>query len=90
MKTMLPYVTAGGSVYRAQIIGHFDKGNPVARLEVMLDATQHPTQVLFWKDMSNSASHLTVPLPRRGQRGRWSLGGTGSTSSSAGSTSTKP
>ena len=59
MKAMLPYITAGGSVYRAQIIGHFDKGNPVARLEVMLDATQHPTRVLFWKDMS----HLTGGFP---------------------------
>ena len=59
MKAMLPYITAGGSVYRAQIIGHFDKGNPVARLEVLLDATQHPTRVLFWKDMS----HLTVGFP---------------------------
>ena len=55
MKAMLPYITAGGSVYRAQIIGHFDKGNPVARLEVILDATQHPTRVLFWKDMSHLA-----------------------------------
>jgi DNA uptake protein ComE-like DNA-binding protein len=53
MKTMLPYITAGGSVYKAQIIGHFDKGNPVARLEVLLDATQHPTRVVFWKDMSH-------------------------------------
>jgi type II secretory pathway component PulK len=49
MKSILPYITAGGSVYRAQIIGHFDKGNPVARLEVILDATQNPTRVLFWK-----------------------------------------
>ncbi len=55
MKAMIPYITAGGSVYRAQIIGHFDKGNPVARVEVILDATQHPARVLFWKDMS----HLT-------------------------------
>lgn len=55
MKAMLPYITAGGSVYRAQIIGHFDKGNIVARLEVILDATQHPTKVVFWKDMSHLA-----------------------------------
>ncbi|MEI8374889.1 MAG: hypothetical protein WCJ35_18860 [Planctomycetota bacterium] len=52
IKPMLPYITAGGSVYRAQIIGHFDKGNPVARLQVLLDATQRPTRVLLWKDMS--------------------------------------
>ena len=55
MKSILPYITSGGGVYRAQIIGHFDKGNPVARLEVILDATKHPTRVLFWKDMSHLA-----------------------------------
>jgi hypothetical protein len=53
MQAMLPYITAGGSVYRAQIIGQFDKGNQVARLEVILDATQHPTRILFWKDVSH-------------------------------------
>ena len=61
MKTMLPYITAGGSVYRAQIIGHFEKGNPVARVEVMIDATQHPAQVLFWKDMSHMAGDFRFP-----------------------------
>ncbi len=59
MKSIIPYINAGGSVYRAQIIGHFDKGNPVARLEVILDATQQPTQVLFWKDIS----HLPGSFP---------------------------
>ncbi len=59
MKAMIPYINAGGSVYKAQIIGHFDKGNPVARLEVILDATQQPARVLFWKDMS----HLTGGFP---------------------------
>jgi len=51
MKSILPYITAGGSVYRAQILGHFDKGNPVARMEVIIDATQHPAQVLCWKEI---------------------------------------
>jgi hypothetical protein len=51
MKTLMPYITAGGSVYRAEIVGHFDKGNPVSRLEVIIDATQHPAQVLSWKEI---------------------------------------
>ena len=52
MKTLLPFITAGGSVYRAQILGTFDGGGPVARLEVILDASKRPTKLLFWKDVS--------------------------------------
>jgi hypothetical protein len=70
MKAMLPYINAGGSVYRAQIIGQFDKGNPVARLEVILDSTQHPTRVLFWKDVSHLNSFPgEVGLTNGGQTG---------------------
>ena len=54
MKSLDPFVTAGGSVYRAQIIGGFDQGGTTARVEVILDATANPTKVLLWKDMSRS------------------------------------
>ena len=53
MKAMMPYVCAGGSVFRAQVIGYFDGGGPSARLEVVLDATNQPPSVVFWRDMSN-------------------------------------
>ncbi len=52
MKALQPYVNAGGNVYRAQIIGYFDKGGPTARIEAVFDATQSPTKLLFWKDVS--------------------------------------
>ncbi len=52
MKALMPYVTAGGNVYRAQVIGKFDKESPTARLEVVIDATIHPAQYLYWKDLS--------------------------------------
>jgi type II secretory pathway pseudopilin PulG len=52
MKALQPYVTAGGNVYRAQIMGYFDKGGPVGRIEAIFDSTQHPTKLLFWKDIS--------------------------------------
>lgn len=52
MKALLPFITVRGSVYRAQIIGSFEKGGASARLEVILDATKRPTRLLFWKDIS--------------------------------------
>ncbi len=59
MKDLLPFVTAGGCVYRAQILGAFDEGNPTARLEVILDAGKQPTKLLSWRDMSR----LTTGFP---------------------------
>jgi DNA uptake protein ComE-like DNA-binding protein len=58
MKLLMPYVTAGGSVYRVQAFGFFEAGprspgGPVARLEVFLDASKPPTSVLFWRDVSH-------------------------------------
>jgi DNA uptake protein ComE-like DNA-binding protein len=52
MKALQPYVNAGGNVYRAQIMGYFDKGGPVSRMEAIFDSTQQPTKLLFWKDIS--------------------------------------
>lgn len=52
MKKILPFVTTGGCVYRAQILGTFDEGGPAARLEIVLDAGKKPTKLLSWKDMS--------------------------------------
>lgn len=68
MKALLPFVTAGGSVYRAQIIGTFDGGGPAARLEIILDAGKKPTQLLSWKDMSRLLNGF--PAEQAGQDAR--------------------
>ncbi|MEM6798172.1 MAG: hypothetical protein AAF589_01535 [Planctomycetota bacterium] len=52
MRTMMPLVTAAGSVYRAQIIGFFDDEGPRRRLEAVIDATQPAPLVLFQQDLS--------------------------------------
>lgn len=52
MKSLLPYVTTGGDVYRCQVVGFFDKDGPAVRIEAVLDATRAPAGVLFWKDLS--------------------------------------
>jgi hypothetical protein len=51
MKALQPFICAGGSVYRAQVLGYFEKGGPPGRVEALLDSTQHPTKLLFWRDM---------------------------------------
>lgn len=52
MKTLLPYLTAGGSVYSVQSVGFYDKDGPVVRLEAVLDSTESPPKVLFIKELS--------------------------------------
>ncbi len=51
MMQLEPYVCAGGSVYRAQVLGYFEKGSLIGRVEALLDSSQHPTKILFWRDM---------------------------------------
>ncbi len=53
MRALLPFVTAGGDVYRAQFVGYFDGGGPSARAEAVLDATVRPPRILFWRDMGH-------------------------------------
>jgi type II secretory pathway component PulK len=45
MKRLMPLITAGGDVYRAQVVGYFDAAGPASRLEVVVDATQSPPVV---------------------------------------------
>jgi DNA uptake protein ComE-like DNA-binding protein len=46
MKALMPLVTGGGSVYRAQVVGgFFVPDGPVHRVEVLVDATKKPAIV---------------------------------------------
>jgi hypothetical protein len=53
MRTLTPFITAGGDVFRAQVVGYFQGGGPAARVEVVFDATGSTPRLLFWRDMSH-------------------------------------
>lgn len=53
MKALMPFITCGGNVYRAQVIGYFAGGGPSCRVEAIVDATVRPARLLFWRDMSH-------------------------------------
>ncbi|MDP6466350.1 MAG: type II secretion system protein GspK [Pirellulaceae bacterium] len=53
MKSLSPFISAGGNAFRAQIVGYFQGGGPSARAEVIFDATTTPPRVLFWRDISH-------------------------------------
>ncbi|HUQ70926.1 MAG TPA: hypothetical protein VM165_15465, partial [Planctomycetaceae bacterium] len=53
MRELDKFLTARGDVYRAQILGFFDGGGPVARIEVVVDGTQMPPRVVFCRDLND-------------------------------------
>lgn len=53
MKTMLPMLTGGGDVYRAQLIGYFESSGASHRAEVIIDATTVNPKVVSWRDISH-------------------------------------
>ena len=53
MKTMMPFVTCGGDVYRGQIVGYFQGGAASSRAEIIFDATTPLPRLLFWRDISH-------------------------------------
>jgi type II secretory pathway component PulK len=53
MKQMMTFVTAGGSVYRGQVVGYYQGGQAASRAEVIFDATSPLPRILFWRDISH-------------------------------------
>lgn len=53
MKKLMPFVTAGGNVYRTQVVGYFDEGGPASRIEVVVDATQTPPVVKRRRELAD-------------------------------------
>jgi DNA uptake protein ComE-like DNA-binding protein len=52
MKQLIPYINAGGDVYRAQLVGYYDRLGPAARAEVVIDATESNPRIVQWRDLS--------------------------------------
>ena len=53
MRLLLPLVTAGGDVYRAQIIGYYETIGASHRSEVIIDATTVNPKIVSWRDLSH-------------------------------------
>jgi hypothetical protein len=53
MKQLVPFINAGGDVYRAQIVGYYQGFGASARVEVVIDGSGMAPRVLFWRDLSH-------------------------------------
>lgn len=53
MRTVMPLVTCGGDIYRAQIVGYYESSGVSSRAEVILDATTINPKVVTFRDLSH-------------------------------------
>ncbi|MFM8252788.1 MAG: general secretion pathway protein GspK [Planctomycetota bacterium] len=53
MKSLSPFVCAGGDVYRGRIVGYFQGGQAASRAEVVFDAAQSPPRIILWRNVSH-------------------------------------
>ena len=65
LRTLDQYLTGRGDVFRLQVMGHFDGGGPVARIEAVIDATQNPPQAIFFRDLTDLGRGYALPVMTR-------------------------
>ncbi len=53
MRLLLPLLTGGGDVYRAQIVGYFENTGVSHRAEIVIDATTVNPKIVAWRDLSH-------------------------------------
>lgn len=61
MISLEPSITAHGDVYRVQVLGFFDGGGPVARVEAMIDGTKLPPRVISQRDLNELGRGYSRP-----------------------------
>lgn len=62
MKQLAPQITTRGDVYRGQVVGYFESGRPVARLEVLVDRLDGRPRLVGWQDLSSLGPGFTAEL----------------------------
>jgi hypothetical protein len=53
MRSLMPLLCGGGDVYRAQVIGYFDRTGISQRFEAIVDATTVNPKIVSWRDFSH-------------------------------------
>jgi DNA uptake protein ComE-like DNA-binding protein len=53
MRSLMPLVTAGGDVYRAQVVGYYEGSAASTRIEAIIDATKINPQVIQYRNLSH-------------------------------------
>jgi hypothetical protein len=71
MRQLVPFLTGGGDVYRAQIVGYFETNGISHRAEIIIDATSVNPKIVMWRDLSHLGRGFDLSV--LGQRGAATL-----------------
>ena len=69
MRQLDRYITARGDVYSGQVIGYFDAGETVTRLEAVIDATYQVPRVVSIRDLTDLGPGVTRLQLKRDRQG---------------------
>ncbi len=78
LRRLAPYLTGGGDVHRAQVIGISAQPGRAARIEVVIDGTRLPARTISWMDLRQlgigyTLSELGLDDLTRGKAGEGGL-----------------
>ena len=62
MRNLVPLLTGGGDVYRAQIVGYFESSGLAHRQEVIIDATTVNPKIISYRDLSHLGRAFDVAV----------------------------
>ncbi len=60
MKLLMPLVTAGGDIFRAQVVGYYEADGPYTRLEAIIDNTGTTPRITAIRDLSPLGAGFSV------------------------------
>jgi DNA uptake protein ComE-like DNA-binding protein len=55
------YLTTQTEVYRVQVLGFFDKGGPIARVEAVIDTNAGKPRIVYWRDLTELQKGFDIP-----------------------------
>lgn len=62
MRSLVPLLSGGGDVYRAQLVGYFEKTGLAHRQEVIIDATTVNPKIISYRDLSHLGRAFDVSV----------------------------
>jgi len=53
LQTLDKFITARTQVYRVQVVGHYEKGGPAARVEAVIDTNRGRPRIVYFRDLTS-------------------------------------
>jgi type II secretory pathway component PulK len=61
IKGIEKYITASSQVFRFQVVGYFDNGGPMARVEAVVDTNNGRPRIVYYRDLTELGKGFDIP-----------------------------